>query len=338
MRRLRLTAFAASLVLHAVVVVPLLVGREPLVEDDTPVFEVDALEGDDADGELPIEELENAAFRVTLYTEPAPTPVATAEDAAVTAEAAAPAVEAPPPPEAPPEEAEVAIALPVPEPPPPEPPAPEPPADVVAELPVEPLPEPPLSEADRAALAEMERGDAVADLAPIDDDDGEAHEAPAGTRRGSGLFRARSKGQRKEPTRKPCPPAVTDIARVAELHWYIDRDLIERYATNIPELKKLGSVWTYKNAAGKVDGFKVGLSRCSVLRQGGLRSGDIVHDINGRRIATVLQAVGAYLALRSEPELKVRITRRGEPVVLSYTIEQPQRKGGKKKKVATAER
>jgi S1-C subfamily serine protease len=63
-----------------------------------------------------------------------------------------------------------------------------------------------------------------------------------------------------------------------------------------------------------------------VLRQGGLKSGDIVHDINGRRIYTVLQAVGAYLALRTEPELTLNVTRRGKPVILNYTVEQPKRK------------
>lgn len=50
---------------------------------------------------------------------------------------------------------------------------------------------------------------------------------------------------------------------------YIDRDLIEHYATNMFELKKLGSVWTHKGPDGKLDGFRVGLARCSVLRQGG---------------------------------------------------------------------
>jgi S1-C subfamily serine protease len=108
---------------------------------------------------------------------------------------------------------------------------------------------------------------------------------------------------------------------VDEHSWSIQRDLIEFYATHIRELEKLGAVWTHRDATGAYDGFRVGLSRCSVLRQGGLRSGDIVHDVNGRHIHTVLQAVGAYLALRAEPHLQLHITRRGKPLELSYAIE-----------------
>lgn len=331
MNRLRLTAVLASLALHAAVIAPVSTGREPR----EPMAAVD-LEPDDAlaslddEGELPIEELENTTFRVTLYEEP--TPVAAAEAA----------VEAPPPDEAPPPEpavaeapvaeAEVVFALPVPN-PPPEPLPPEPP-------PAEPPPpEPILTDAERAALAEMERGEATAEVAPLDDDDGEAHEVRDSREHRRSMARARPVARTGRPAHKPpCPPPVDDIARVADAHWYIDRDLVEFYATNMFELKKLGSVWTHKGSDGKLDGFRVGLARCSVLRQGGLRSGDVVHDINGRRIHSVIQAIAAYFALRSEPELEVRVTRRGEPLMLRYTIEQPQRKGRKAKKAATASR
>ncbi|MDP2314779.1 MAG: hypothetical protein Q8P41_17880, partial [Pseudomonadota bacterium] len=218
-----------------------------------------------------------------------------------------------PPPVALPLPAEVVVAAPAPE------PIPEP-------VPAEPpLPEPTLTDADREALAAMER-DEVTDGAPIDDDDGEAFEASAPGKRQAArtMRRARARTERN-PRRPPCPESSQSIARVAEAAWYIDRDLIEYYATHMTELQKLGTVWAHKNKEGKPDGFRVALARCSVLRQGGLKSGDIVHDINGRRISSVLQAIGAYIALRAEPELFVNVTRKGEPVTLAFTIEQPER-------------
>lgn len=203
------------------------------------------------------------------------------------------------------------------------------PPEPIADIP--PLPDPPLSEADRAVLAAMEQGEAT--LAPDADDDGAAHEvarlAPDRTRTAMRDRARAARGRPREaqkPKRPACPAPPDTLARVSETHWYIDRDIIEQYATNLSELQKLGSVWSHRGADGKLDGFKLGLSRCSVLRAGGLRSGDVVHDINGRRIHSVLQAIGAYLALRAEPELVLHVTRRGQPLTLGYTVEQPQRK------------
>ena len=317
MRRLRLPLTLSTL-LHLAVAFAFAAGPMGLVPPDVEL-EDEAEEGPEEGGEggeLAIEELLNRPpFAVSIYAEPPPPapPPATPEP---TPEAALPLPAAPLP---------VAEVKPEPTPEPEPAPVPEP----VPEVPPEPAPEvvaePVLTDAEREALAAMEQGDATA--APEADDDGTAHEvAEERTHKRTAHWRHRDNKDRKKAKRPACPEPVETIARVAETHWYIDRDLIEYYATNLVELQKLGSVWTHRDANGKLDGFKVGLSRCSVLRQGGLKSGDVVHDINGRRINTVLQAVGAYLALRAEPELTVNVTRRGQPVTLSYTIEQPKRK------------
>jgi hypothetical protein len=123
-----------------------------------------------------------------------------------------------------------------------------------------------------------------------------------------------------------CPPPVDTIEEVAESRWRIERPLVDYYAKHINELMKLGSVWAHKSRDGKPDGFRVGLARCSILRQGGLRSGDVVHDINGVRIHNIVQAVGAYLKLRTEPVLTLNVSRRGVPVTLTYEVEQKVRR------------
>lgn len=317
MRRLGAIALAASAALHALAAAPLYLSFEPvLLAEDPP--ELDALEDDEEElGSVPIEDLLNDDFAVSIYEErvaTSPEVGAPPAEAEVPTDAAAPPMEAPPA-DTPAEPEVVAVA----------PPAPEPVPDAPAPSPApDPIPEPVLTDEERAVVAEMEQGEATADT-PTDDDDGEAVEK-AERRRTHRWARRAERPARTARHREPCPPPVESIARTGEAHWYVARDIIEFYATNLPELNKLGRVWTWRNEAGELDGFRVGLSRCSVLRQGGLRSGDIVHDINGRRISTVLQAIGAYFALRAEPELTLHVTRRGAPLELSYTIEAPQRK------------
>jgi hypothetical protein len=341
-RATRLIAFATSTLLHLALLAPA-VWVLQAIEAPPAAPEVDAAEGPAEDaGHDPVAA---APVKVTLYTDPAEAavPVVAPSDAApLLATGPALVIEPPPaPPAAPPpapSAAEPAPAVaavatqadaiqegtassePVPEPPPVEPPpiAPppaEPPPEPVADVPVDA----PVSDADRAALAAIERGD-ESEGAPTTDDQGEAHEDhPV-----RGMRRVHRRAGHAD-HRPPCPPPTPSIARAGESRWAIQRDLIEYYATHLVELQKLGSVWTHHAPTGELDGFRVGLSRCSVLRQGGLRSGDVVHDINGHRINTVLQAVGAYIALRRETELAVTVTRRGRPVVLSYAIEAPKR-------------
>lgn len=117
--------------------------------------------------------------------------------------------------------------------------------------------------------------------------------------------------------------------------WAVERVLIEFYATHLKELYAQGSVWTHKGPDGKPDGFKVGLSKCSVVKQAGLRSGDIVTRINDRKISTIPGAIAAYFDLRNEPVLQVHVTRKGKPVVLSYQLGQPDRQAKKAMAKAT---
>ena len=333
MLRTRLLFLSTSVLLHLLVALPRLVAwREahPELEIDfASEVDLDLSEPDDEEGELPIEPLLAEAFHVSLYEEaPPPPPV---EAVAAVAAQPEPVVSLPlPVPVALPAPAEEVVAVAEPEPPP---------------KVEEPLPEPVLTDEDRAALAAMEQGEATADT-PEDDDDGEALERARLSDREKRLQaradrRERLRERRMRTTtakREPCPEPTYRIARVAESAWYIDRDLIEYYATHIVELQKLGSVWTHRTPTGELDGFRVALARCSVLREGGLRSGDIVQDINGRRIHSVFQAIGAYIALRAEPNLTVNVMRKGQPVALAYTVEQPERLRDRRRAAKEAKR
>lgn len=150
-----------------------------------------------------------------------------------------------------------------------------------------------------------------------------------GARTSSG---GRSRGGVKGNTKEPCPEPVDTIDPIGPETWRVERALIEYYATHLGELMKLGTPYVHLGPDGKRDGFRVRLSRCSILKDGGLRSGDVVHSINGVKIYNVLDAVNAYFKLRNKEVLTVRITRSNRPLELTYHVEQKVKRKNKGKR------
>ena len=134
MRRFGVIALAASAALHVLAAAPLYLRLEPvLLAEDPP--ELEALEdAEEEQGSVPIEDLANDDFAVSIYEERVATSpdvgAAPASPESPPTDATAPPMEAPPA-DAPEEPAMVAVA---PEPPPPPEPA--------ALAPADPLPEP----------------------------------------------------------------------------------------------------------------------------------------------------------------------------------------------------
>lgn len=191
-----------------------------------------------------------------------------------------------------------------------------------------PAPEPPAAPSESPPAAEAVPAPAEAPAAATNSAMSEVAPATATPETPSNRPHRGKRRVRKQPApSEPCPVSPEGIVAVAATNWRIDRDLIDYYATHIGELMKLGNPYSHKGTDGRPDGFRVGIPRCSLLRDGGLRSGDIVKDINGVRINTVLQAIGAYFKLRDEPVLQVRVERRRQEMVLSYDIEQKDRRG-----------
>ncbi|MBM4366001.1 MAG: hypothetical protein FJ102_07280 [Deltaproteobacteria bacterium] len=118
-----------------------------------------------------------------------------------------------------------------------------------------------------------------------------------------------------------CPVNADDgVENVAEGEWRVERDVVDYYAKHVKELMKLGSVRVNKSAEGKPDGFRVGLAKCSILREGGLRSGDVVKNVNGLVVHDLFSAVGAYLKLRREPVIELEVERKGKRVTMRYEL------------------
>ncbi len=186
-------------------------------------------------------------------------------------------------------------------------------------------------------LAFLEQGfGAEPDPAVDDPEDGAPEDALADGEDNDGLadaservgrrmvsHRARPKSAKPKPAAKP--PCTEDNPAVAEVepgHWVVQRSLVEYYASHPLEFETVATyVVTHKDGAGEADGFKVGLKRCGVLWETGFRSGDVIHAVNTRTISTIMQAIGAYFALRSDEDFTVNVTRKGgAELELHYTL------------------
>jgi S1-C subfamily serine protease len=58
-----------------------------------------------------------------------------------------------------------------------------------------------------------------------------------------------------------------------------------------------------------------------VLKQAGLKTGDVVKDVNGRKIHNIFQAVGAYFTLRKEKDFLLHVDRKGQVITLRYRVD-----------------
>lgn len=119
--------------------------------------------------------------------------------------------------------------------------------------------------------------------------------------------------------RKDCPK-TDGITRVEKGVIEIERDVVHYYATHLNELDRIASAGFHPGPDGKPDGFKLAMPRCSPLRDGGLRVGDIIQEANGRKVTNLPQCVAAWFAVKGDDKVTVKLLRKGEPMTLTYHL------------------
>ena len=69
------------------------------------------------------------------------------------------------------------------------------------------------------------------------------------------------------------------------------------------------------------EGIRVSrIRRNSIFQKVGLRNGDIITGIDGRKISSIDDAMGFYSQLSSASNLSVELKRRGKPRVIDFSI------------------
>ncbi len=140
-------------------------------------------------------------------------------------------------------------------------------------------------------------------------------EAARGAAENSGVTGRPPRGKRK-----PCDP-LEEVTQLGPQKWRVERSIVDYYASHLRELDRQAVTKTMKDDKGKPFGVRVYLPRCSDLRSGGLKNGDIITSVNGKKVATLPQAIKTWMQVRNKSNIKVAITRKdGSEVVFQYKI------------------
>ena len=117
-------------------------------------------------------------------------------------------------------------------------------------------------------------------------------------------------------------PTVLDssITQVSDSEYVLSRALLERVLATLSEMMRLGRARPHQEN-GKVVGFKLtGLRDAGPLARLGLRSGDVLTQVNGSELTTPDSALAAYANLREADALTIVLIRNGQPRTLVYSV------------------
>ncbi len=219
----------------------------------------------------------------------------------------------PPPPSLLPAEAEPAQAV------------PERPADTAA---AEPPPQPPPS-----TLAAPKGTVLAISPAPVPIPPSKAARTGDPRRRGGSLRSAiRRSPTAKKKRRQRCSKEWPEIRELADGSYEIDQSLVDHYTQNLETFLELGWSKPYQTDSGERGWYVSGFSCNSPLYAGGLRRGDVLLTVNGKKTRTWVQVYFLYQRLKSKEEFEIALLRKGEPVTLLVRLRDPEKEAAHERK------
>jgi general secretion pathway protein C len=113
-----------------------------------------------------------------------------------------------------------------------------------------------------------------------------------------------------------------EIARIGpETQISLKRTRVDKALNNLNQLMSEVKIRPYFKD-GEAAGFIISsIAPDSVVRDMGLKTGDIVTGINGGDIKSVDDAMAFYERLQAGEELSLQLQRRGRPETLNYILE-----------------
>lgn len=172
-------------------------------------------------------------------------------------------------------------------------------------------------------------GEAASEPASADPPSHEAADATQGSADAAGdgagttpeaAGQADAKPPRKSGRSGKCAEPNPAIAKLGDTMWSVQRDLIDYYTANMERFNSLGYSHKWEDESG-AKGWQIGGFGCSSpLWKAGLRSQDVIQEVNGKKTNNVVQLIGIWISQRKKADFEVRVLRKGEPVVLSYRV------------------
>jgi type II secretion system protein C len=111
------------------------------------------------------------------------------------------------------------------------------------------------------------------------------------------------------------------IAKTDDNTYVIDRALVDASLQDLDALSRMARARPHKDSDGNVDGYRLsGVRRNQLLYKLGIRSGDVVHGVNGTPLNSMQAAMGAMSALQNDSSFSFEITRRGQKMTMQYQV------------------
>ena len=129
------------------------------------------------------------------------------------------------------------------------------------------------------------------------------------------------KGKKRRGRKNEVPKEILDkIEKISATEYHVDRAVIDNILENQAQLMRSARI-VPEQKDGKVVGVRLfGIRPKTMLGVLGMKNGDRLEQINGFDMGSPEKALEAYARLRTASSLKVKVTRRGKPVVLEYQI------------------
>lgn len=103
--------------------------------------------------------------------------------------------------------------------------------------------------------------------------------------------------------------------------YIIDRQLYDASLQDLDALSRMARAIPHKDPSGNIDGFRLsGVRRNQLLYNLGIRSGDVVHGVNGKPLTSIAEAMNAMQTLQRESDFTFEVTRRGQKKTMNYQV------------------
>ncbi len=127
----------------------------------------------------------------------------------------------------------------------------------------------------------------------------------------------------KQPAAAPASKYAEGIKQTGPFDYRIDRGMLNE---QLQDLAKLGRearvIPNYDKDSGTYKGFKlIGVRPNSLYRAIGIRSGDVIKQINGEELNSPGKALELFTKLQTSSSIMLDIDRRGKSETMNYTIE-----------------
>ena len=111
------------------------------------------------------------------------------------------------------------------------------------------------------------------------------------------------------------------IEKTGANQYTVDQSVLDEILENPEKLYTQVRVTPHKDSNGEIDGYRMtGIRRNSIFYKLGIKNGDVVHNVNGKPLTSMSNAMDAYNSLGNARNFSFDITRRKSKRTFEYEV------------------